>query len=132
MRIPVIADKQLPQGNWPMPVVPQEWHYRQSIDYEITQNRAIVDLASRYRETWLFNIWRMGTNSIVNGSADHWTVTPKRITALEEAAAAAAPGAGGGRPGRGGRGGAGAAPAGGDAPAGGGSFGSTALAIPED
>ena len=34
-----------------MPVVPQEWHYRQSIDYEMTQNRAIMDLASRYRET---------------------------------------------------------------------------------
>jgi hypothetical protein len=89
MRIPVMADKQLPQGDWPMPVVPQEWHYRQSIDYEITQNRALVDLASRYRETWLFNIWRMGTNSILNGSADHWTVTPKRIAALEVAAGTA-------------------------------------------
>ena len=87
MRIPVIADKQLPQGDWPMPVVPQEWHYRQSIEYEMTQNRAIMDLASRYRETWLFNIWRMGTNSIENGSTDHWTVTPKRIAALEAAAA---------------------------------------------
>src|ERR1035438_2840091 len=50
VRIPVIADKQLPQGDWPMPVAPQEWHYRQSIDYEMTQNRAIMDLASRYRE----------------------------------------------------------------------------------
>ena len=38
-RIPVIADKQLPQGDWPMPVAPQEWHYRQSIDYEMTQNQ---------------------------------------------------------------------------------------------
>ena len=27
-------------------------------------NRAILDLASRYRETFLFNIWRMGMNSI--------------------------------------------------------------------
>ena len=53
----------------------------------MTQNRAIMDLASRYRETWLFNIWRMGTNSIQNGSTDHWTVTPKRIAALEAAAA---------------------------------------------
>jgi hypothetical protein len=136
MRIPVIADKQLPQGDWPMPVAPQEWHYRQSIDYEITQNRAIMDLASRYRETWLFNIWRMGTNSIQNGSADHWTVTPKRIAALE-AAAAAAPAAsgGGGRGGRGGRGGAAATPApaaGGDVPGGGGAFGGTVRAIPEE
>src|ERR1035437_3715120 len=97
VRIPVIADKQLPQGDWPMPVAPQEWHYRQSIDYEMTQNRAIMDLASRYRETWLFNIWRMGTNSIQNGSTDHWTVTPKRIAAMEAAAASAPAAAGGGR-----------------------------------
>ncbi len=136
MRIPVIADKQLPQGDWPMPVVPQEWHYRQSIDYEMTQNRALVDLASRYRETWLFNIWRMGANSIKNGSTDHWTVTPKRIAALEAAAASApAPaggGGGGGRGGRGGRGGATAAAptAGGDVPAGGGTFGAAVRAIP--
>ncbi|MGD0771303.1 MAG: M14 metallopeptidase family protein [Candidatus Solibacter sp.] len=133
VRIPVIADKQLPQGDWPMPVAPQEWHYRQSIDYEMTQNRAILDLASRYRETWLFNIWRMGTNSIQNGSTDHWTVTPKRIAALEAAAASAPAAAGGGRGGRGGRGGAAAAaPAGGDVPGGGGAFGGTARAIPTE
>src|SRR4051794_39409092 len=135
-RIPVIADKQLPQGDWPMPVVPQEWHYRQSIEYEMTQNRAIMDLASRYRETWLFNIWRMGTNSIQNGSNDHWTVTPKRIAALEAAAALAAPAmpSVGGRGGRGGRGGGAlAVPAGGgDVPAGGGTFGGTARAIPAE
>src|SRR5215813_14037091 len=129
MTIPVVPDKQLPQGDWPLPVKPGEWHYRQSIEYEMTQNRAMVDLASRYKEVFLFNIWRMGMNSIERGSRDSWTVTPKRIAAMEAAAAsapAAAAGAGGGRGGRGGRGGAAAAPAaapaGGDVPAGGGSF----------
>ena len=39
-----------------MPIAPQTWHYRQSIEYEITNNRAMLDLASRYRETFLFNI----------------------------------------------------------------------------
>src|ERR1039458_5880290 len=61
--IPLVPGKQLPQGDWPLPVVPQLWHYRQSIDYEISNNRAMLDLASRYRETFLFNIWRMGMNS---------------------------------------------------------------------
>ena len=56
MNIPVVAGKQLPQGDWPMPVTPGPWHYRQSIEYEMTNNRAIVDLASRYRETFLYNI----------------------------------------------------------------------------
>src|SRR5580658_5161316 len=113
--IPVVPGKQLPQGDWPMPVTPGPWHYRQSIDYEITNNRAILDLASRYRETFLFNIWRMGMNSIERGSKDYWTVTPKRIEALQAAATAAnaqpagaQAAAGGGRGGAGGgRGGAG-------------------------
>lgn len=113
--IPLVADKQLPQGDWPLPIAPttgtQKWHYRQSIEYEITNNRAILDLASRYRETFLYNIYQMGRNSIEKGSRDNWTVTPKRITALEEAAAKMQPA---GRGGRGGRGGAapGALPAG--------------------
>jgi len=111
--IAVVPGKQLPQGDWPMPAAPGPWHYRQSIEYEITNNRAILDIASRYRETWLFNIWRMGMNSIEKGNKDYWTVTPKRIAALEAAAAAA-------NPGRGGRGGAAAAAtAGGDAAPGG-------------
>jgi len=121
MNIPLVPDKQLPQGDWPLPIAPQVWHYRQSIDYEICNNRAILDLASRYRETFLFDIWRMGMNSIEKGSKDYWTVTPKRIAALE-AAATAEGGATGGRGGRGGRGGGmaagGDAAAGGDLPAG--------------
>jgi len=88
--IPLVADKQLPQGDWPLPIAPQKWHYRQSIDYDISQNRAILDYASRYRETLLFNIYRMGMNSIEKGSHDSWTVTPKRIEALRTAVAAKA------------------------------------------
>src|SRR4051794_1354677 len=140
MQIPLVPDKQLPQGDWPMPIVPQTWHYRQSIDYEMTNNRAMTDLASRYKEVFLFNIWRMGMNSIERGNRDSWTVSPKRIAALEAAAATAVPQAGatGGGRGRGGRGGAAAAPApaagdaaaAGDIPGGGGAGGRGARALP--
>lgn len=122
MQIPLVPEKQLPQGDWPLPVTPQMWHYKQSIAYEMSNNRAVLDIASRYRETFLFNLWRMGMNSIERGSKDNWTVTPKRIEALKAAnAPAAAPvGAGGGGR-RGGGAAAAAAPgqtpaAGGDAP----------------
>ena len=115
MQIPLVASKQLPQGDWPLPIAPQEWHYRQSIEYEMSNNRAILDLASRYRETLLFNIYRMGKNSIERGSRDNWTVTPKRIAALEAAAAAEGAPAGGGRGGRGRGAAAAAAASGGDA-----------------
>src|SRR6202034_675966 len=124
MEIGVVPSKQLPQGDWPLPVTPGPWHYRQSIEYEITNNRAILDLASRYKETFLFNIWRMGMNSIERGSRDNWTITPKRIEALKEAGAAgrggrgavAATGANGAAGGRG-RGGRGAQPAAAPTPA---------------
>jgi hypothetical protein len=127
--IPLVADKQLPTGDWPMPIKPQEWHYRQSIDYEITNNRAIADYASRNRENLLYNIYIMGHRAIEKGNTDSWTITPKRITALEAAAqtsnASAAGTGGGGRGGRGGRGAA-AAPSPDAVPAGdvpGGGFG---------
>jgi len=123
INIPLVADKQLPQSDWPMPIAPQVWHYRQSIDYEITNNRAIVDLASRYREVFLFNIWRMGMNSIERGNEDYWTITPKRIQALEEAAAGSE--SGGGRSGRGGAGGS-------DMPAGLSMGGLSARTLPSD
>ncbi len=86
MQIPLVADKQLPTGDWPLPVAPQLWHYRQSIDYEITNNRAVLDYASRNRETLLYDFYLMGRNSIRNGSQDHWTITPDRIDALRAAA----------------------------------------------
>lgn len=79
--------KQLPKSDWPYPAEPQTWHYRQSIDYSITMNRAVMDYASRNSETLLFNKYRMGMNSIERGSKDNWTVTPKRINALVKAAA---------------------------------------------
>jgi hypothetical protein len=95
MDIALVPEKQLPAGDWPLPIAPGKWHYRQSIDYEITNNYAILDLASRYRETFLFNQWRMGMNSIERGSTDTWTITPKRIEALKAAAPKPAGGRGG-------------------------------------
>jgi hypothetical protein len=112
MSIPLIPDKQLYISDLPLPIAPQPWHFRQTIDYLMETNRAMLDYASRNRETLLFNIWRMGMNSIERGSKDYWTVTPKRIEALKEAAAKLP---GGGRGGRGGQPAAG----GGDAPGGG-------------
>jgi Zinc carboxypeptidase len=94
MKIPLVPEKQLPSGDWPLPIAPQEWHYRQAIDYEMQNNRSILDYASRQRETILYNIYKMGKDSIDNGSKDHWTITPKRIEALDAAAAKVNPATG--------------------------------------
>jgi hypothetical protein len=85
MEIPLVPEKLLPKGDLPMPIQPQKWHFAQSIAYEITANRAVLDVASRYRETFLYNIYQMGRNSIRRGNSDTWTVTPKKIAALETA-----------------------------------------------
>ncbi|HYP15541.1 MAG TPA: peptidase, partial [Bryobacteraceae bacterium] len=85
--VPLIPERQLPTSDLVAPIAPQKWHYRRSIDYSMTANRAVLDYASRYRETILFNIYRMGQNSIERGNRDSWTVTPKKIEALRAAAA---------------------------------------------
>ena len=85
MEIPLVPEKLLPRGDLPMPIQPQKWHFAQSIAYELTANRAVLDVASRYRETLLYNIYRMGRNSIERGSTDTWTVTPRRVAALQAA-----------------------------------------------
>lgn len=102
--LPLIAARQLPAGDEPFPVAPQMWHYAQSIAYEQTNNRAMLDYASRNRTTLLYDTYLMGRNSIQRGSEDSWTITPKRIEALEAAAAPPGRPAGAAAGGRGGRG----------------------------
>ncbi len=84
MEVPFLPHRQLTQSNLPLPVEPGPWHFRQSIDYSQTANRAILNYASRYRSDLLFNIWRMGMNSIERGSRDNWTVLPTEIARITE------------------------------------------------
>ncbi|HWF86591.1 MAG TPA: M14 metallopeptidase family protein, partial [Vicinamibacterales bacterium] len=100
--IPLVPDMQLPRADVPYPIAPQTWHFRQSIEYSMSTNYAILDIASRRKDEFLFNMYRMGKNAIANGSADHWTIHPKRMAALREAIDKATPAGEGGRGGRGG------------------------------
>lgn len=88
MRIPLVAHRQLPTNDIPAPVAPQLWHYRQSIDYSVSANRAVLDYASRQRETLLYNIYRMGRNAIDRGNRDHWTPRPSRLDEIVKLARA--------------------------------------------
>ncbi len=85
IEIPFLPEKQLPKNDLPYPVSPQKWHFRRSIEYSITADKAILDLAAKMREDFLFNIFRMGKNAIDRGSRDHWTLSPLRIQTVEEA-----------------------------------------------
>jgi hypothetical protein len=78
MRIPLVPARQLPSRDSPNPIAPQEWHFRQSVDYSISLNRAVIDYAARNREHLLYNIYRMARNAIEKGSRDSWTPSPAR------------------------------------------------------
>ncbi len=84
IEIPFLPNRQITHGDLPMPVPPGTWRFRQSVDYSQTANRAVLDYAARNREHLLFNIWRMGMNSIERGSRDSWTVLPKWIDRVAE------------------------------------------------
>lgn len=84
IEIPFLPNRQISHGDLPLPVEPGVWRFRQSVDYSQTANRAVLDYAARNREHLLFNIWRMGTNSIERGNRDSWTVLPKWIDEVRE------------------------------------------------
>ncbi|HEY5492593.1 MAG TPA: M14 metallopeptidase family protein [Gemmatimonadaceae bacterium] len=82
MRIPLVMARQIPSSDLALPIAPQEWHFRQSIDYSVSLDRAVLDYASRMRENLLFNIYTMGRHSIERGSRDTWTANPRRDGAI--------------------------------------------------
>ena len=85
--IPLVPQRLIPNGATTFPVTPQKWLFRQSIDYSVSLNYAVLDYAMRYRDELLYNIYRMGRNSIEKGQKDYWTLSPKRIDAIDTLAA---------------------------------------------
>lgn len=84
MEIAFNPDKQLASNDVPYPIEPKEWHFRQSIDYSISLNKAILDYASRNKETLLYNRYLMGKNSIDRGSRDSWTIHPQIVDEVKD------------------------------------------------
>jgi hypothetical protein len=85
MEVSLVPSRQVPSSANPFPAPPQSWHYAQSIAYSVSLNYAVLDYSARQRDYLLFNIWRMGRNSIDRGNRDHWTPYPSRIEAIKAA-----------------------------------------------
>ena len=78
--LPFVEKFQIPTADVPFPVEGGKmWHLRDSLEYEISANYAILDYASRYRERMLFDFYRAGRNSVERGSKDSWSRYPSRI-----------------------------------------------------
>lgn len=77
--IPLVPQRLIPDNATPNPVTPQKWLFRQSIEYSVSLNYAILNYAARNRDELLYNIYRMGKNSIQKGEKDTWTLSPSKI-----------------------------------------------------
>src|SRR5207237_4784267 len=85
-----VPEMQLPRADVPNPITPgQVFKFRTAIEYSVTNNYAILDIASKRKEDFLFNMYRMGKNAIEKGSRDNWTIHPKRLEAVRAAMEAA-------------------------------------------
>ena len=84
IQVQFIPSRILPDGDYFLPIAPQTWRFRQSVDYEVTANKAILDHASRNREQTLLNMWKAAHSQVEKGSTDTWTLTPTRVARLYE------------------------------------------------
>jgi len=85
--IPLVPSRLIPNSNTHNPVLPQTWHFKQSIDYSVSLNYAVLSYAAKYREELLFNIYRMGRNAIEKGNKDTWSLSPSKVAVIENAIA---------------------------------------------
>ncbi len=79
IKIPYVPSRLIPNSATPFPIDPQKWYFKNSIDYSVSLNYAVLNYASRHKDELLMNIYTMGKNSIDAGSMDHWTKSPNKV-----------------------------------------------------
>jgi hypothetical protein len=82
--IPLVPQRLIPNGSQTFPITPQVWRFRQSIDYSVSLNYAVLNHASRQRDELLYNAYRMGKNAIERGQRDYWALSPTKIKEIED------------------------------------------------
>jgi hypothetical protein len=78
-KIPFVPNRLIPNSATPFPIEPKQWLFRNSIDYSVSLNYAVLNYAARYKDELLMNIYTMGKHAIEAGSKDHWTLSPKKV-----------------------------------------------------
>jgi hypothetical protein len=67
-----------PSTYYPSPYRGGRWTQRDSCEYMLTASMAVVDLASRRREEWLYDIFQMGRDQIAAGAGETFVVPPSQ------------------------------------------------------
>ena len=80
----MVPQRLIPNSATPYPIEPQKWYFKNSIDYSVSLNYAVLNYASRYKDELLYNIYNMGKHSIEAGSKDSWTKSPKKVELLAD------------------------------------------------
>lgn len=78
-KINFVPNRLIPNSATPFPIEPQQWYFKNSIDYSISLNYAVLNYAARYKDELLMNIYTMGKNAIEAGNKDHWTLSPNKV-----------------------------------------------------
>lgn len=84
MKIPLVPQRLIPNSGLPFPIEPQKWYFKNSIDYSISLNYAVLNYAARYKDEVLLNIYKMGKSAIEAGNRDNWTRSPNKVELLNE------------------------------------------------
>jgi hypothetical protein len=64
-----------PTTYYPSPYLGGEWHLRDSCDYMVTASMAVLDIASKRRQEWLYDIYQMGRDAIRNHANETFIVS---------------------------------------------------------
>ncbi|HQR94185.1 MAG: peptidase [Bacteroidetes bacterium 24-39-8] len=83
-KINFVPNRLIPNSATPFPIAPQKWYFRNSIDYSISLNYAVLNYAARYKDELLMNIYTMGKRAIEAGNTDHWTLSPNKVEKVTE------------------------------------------------
>jgi hypothetical protein len=84
MNIPLVPQRLIPNSGLPFPIAPQKWYFKNSIDYSISLNYAVLNYAARHKDEVLLNMYRMGKTAIESGNKDNWTLSPNKVELLTE------------------------------------------------
>lgn len=78
-KIPFVPSRLIPNSATPFPIEPGQWLFKNSIEYSVSLNYAVLNYAARHKDELLMNIYTMGKHAIEAGSQDHWTLSPKKV-----------------------------------------------------
>jgi hypothetical protein len=76
------------QSNFPSPWPGGWWRLRDIVEYELVATRSFLESASRYRETFLTNVWRMAHEATERGRTESPTAFVVPAGQFDEVAAA--------------------------------------------